>query len=134
VPGAVRKDMQLAVDQYLQVYQECKRLKDQLDTLKEVIEPYMHEYEFPSIEGTDGRGKVELSKQERPVMNARFTTYDVNDISTLLQPSQRKKCIVEVVDKDKLEALCKLGEVTAEVLEHKITKTSYSFSARFSKH
>jgi|SRR5579875_2146196 len=130
MPGSIRKDIQLAVDQYLNLYQEYKKLKDELDELKGVIEPYMNETGFTCISGTDGQGRVELTEQDRPVMNARYTTYDINEISNLLQPSVRKKCIVEVVDKEKLEALHKLGEVPADVLSRKITRKSNSFITR----
>lgn len=133
MPGSVKKEMQLAVDQYLSVYQDYKKLKDELDSLKEVIEPYMKENELPFIEGTDGRGKVELTLQERPAMNARYTTYDIQEIASLLSPALKKKCVVEVVDKEKLEALCKLGEVPEEVLKRKLTKQSYSFVTRLQK-
>lgn len=133
MPGAVRRDIQVAVDQYLNIYQEHKKLKEQLDGLREVIQPYMDEHELPFIEATDGRGRVEVSHQERPVMNARYTTYDAAEIAQLLQPSLRKKCIVEVVDKEKLEALCKLGEAPSSVLERKITKPITNFAARFTR-
>jgi hypothetical protein len=133
MPGSVKKEMQLAVDQYLSVYQEYKKMKDQVDTLREVIEPYMKENDLPFIEGTDGRGKVERTLQERPTMNARYTTYDIHEIAGLLSPALKKKCVVEVVDKDKLEALCKLGEVPEDILNRKVTKQSYSFVARFQK-
>lgn len=133
MPGNIKKEMQLAVDQYLNLYQAHKKLKDQVDTLREVIEPYMKENEFTFIEGTDGLGRVELTQQDRPVMNARYTTYDVQQISSFLSSALKKKCVVEVVDKEKLEALCKLGEVPADVLTHKITRPTFGFTARFPK-
>jgi hypothetical protein len=129
----VKKEIQLAVDEYLRLYAEYKRIKDELDALREVIEPYMKTNEIPAILATDGSGEVELTQQERPIMSSRYTSYDVDEIAALLQPSIRKKCIVEVVDKDKLEALCKLGEVPPAVLERKITKPSYTFAVRLVK-
>ncbi|MDB5083436.1 MAG: hypothetical protein JWN30_322 [Bacilli bacterium] len=131
--GNIQKEIQFAVDHYINVYKEYKKIKDQLDDLHGIIEPYMKENDLTSIHSSDGRGKVELLMQERPIMNARYTTYDVEQVANLLTASSKKKCIVEVVDKDKLEALCKLGEVSADVLQHKLTRAGTSFVTRLIK-
>ena len=131
--GSMKKQMELHVDQYLSIYQECKKMQEQLDELREIIESYMKENKVDSLEGTRGQGKIELKQQERPIMNARYTTYSLDDISNVIPANMKKKCIVEVVDKDKLEALCKLGEVSNDILQMKQTKTSYSFNVRLAK-
>lgn len=133
MPGNVRKEMQMSVDQYLTLYHEYKQLKEQLDALRELIEPYMRDNGFGYIEASDGHAKVELTKQERTPQTSRYSAYDVQEIAGLLTPALRKKCIVEVVDKDKLEALCKLGEIPGEVLERKQTKPGYTFAVRMIK-
>lgn len=129
----MQKEMQLAVDRYLELYKENKRLKDEMDLLKGEIETYMQDNQLHVLEGTASSGKVERILQERPPMNSRYTTYDLNTISQFLTPSLKKKCVVEVVDKEKLESLCKLGQISSEVLELKLSKTSYSFVTRVSK-
>jgi hypothetical protein len=130
MPASIHKDIQVAVDQYVRLYEQQKTLKEELDALRHVIEPYMKEQGLQIITATDGRARLELSQQQRPVMNARYTTYDIQDIIPLLSASVRKKCVVEVVDKEKLEALHKLGEVPADVLARKVTKPTYSFTVR----
>jgi hypothetical protein len=130
MPIAVNPEIQLAVDQYLNLYRQFKAIKDELDGLRKVIEPYMRENELDVILASDGRGQVERTVQERPVMNARYTTYDLAELSSLLPANVRKKCVVEVIDKERLEALHRLGEVSDAILQCKVTKPSHQFSAR----
>ncbi len=134
MPASIRKDIQVAVDEYVRLYEQQKALKEELDALRGVIEPYMKEQGLPNITATDGRARLEITEQQRPVMNARYTTYDIQDIAPLLSASVRKKCVVEVVDKEKLEALHKLGEVPADVLARKVTKSTSSFTVRSMAH
>lgn len=129
----IKKEMQVAIDEYLRVYKEYKRLEDALGELRQIIEPYMKEQALNSVEGSDGLGRLDLSLQQRPIMNARYTTYALEDMADCLTHALKKKCVVEVVDKDKLEALCKLGELPQEVLERKTVRASYSFIARLNK-
>lgn len=129
----MQAEMQAAVDHYLHLYNESKKLEEQLKVLRGVIEPYMKSNNVDAIAGSDGLQRIELTQQSRPVMTSRYSSYDVTEISGLLQPAARKKCVVEVVDKDKLEALCKLGELPETLLSHKVTSTTHSFSVRSGK-
>jgi hypothetical protein len=129
----VRADIQLAVDQYLELYSVYKQLEKKIDELRKVIEPYMKENELKDIFNSDGTGRVQLALTERPVVTSRYTTYDVDELSGLLKPGVWKKCVVEVVDKEKLEALAKMGEVPEEVLARKVTRPSYSMVVRYEK-
>jgi hypothetical protein len=129
----VRADIQLAVDQYLELYSVYKQLEKKIDELRKVIEPYMKENGLDHVANSDGTGRVQLTLAERPIMTSRYTTYDADEICSLLNASVWKKCVVEVVDKEKLEALAKMGEVPEEVLAHKVTKPSYSMVVRYEK-
>lgn len=131
--AGIRSDVQVAVDQYLELYVEAKKIEKKLDALRQVIEAYMKENGLDRVDHTDGRGHIQLTVQERPIMTSRYTTYDAGDIASLLPPNVRKKCIVEVIDKEKLEALEKLGEVSEEVLSRKQTKSSVSWVVRYQK-
>jgi dethiobiotin synthetase len=126
----VQADVQAAVDEYMVLYRQYKATEDALGALRKVIEPYMKECELTSLPCSDGSGRIDLSLVERPVMNARYTSYAIEDVAGWLTPSTRKKCVVEVIDKEKLEALCQLGEVPAQVLDRKVTRPSYSLIAR----
>ncbi len=129
----VRADIQLAVDQYLELYSVYKQLEKKIDELRKVIEPYMKENGLEHVANSDGTGRVQLALAERPIVTSRYTTYDADEICSLLNASVWKKCVVEVVDKEKLEALAKMGEVPEEVLARKVTKPSYSMVVRYEK-
>ncbi|SFV08305.1 hypothetical protein [Alicyclobacillus macrosporangiidus] len=131
--AGVRADIQVAVDQYLELYAEAKKMEKKLEALRQVIEAYMKENGLDQVEHTDRRGHIQLIVQQRPITTSRYTTYDAAEISSLLPPNVRKKCIVEVIDKDKLEALAKLGEVSADVLSRKQTNSSVSWVVRYQK-
>ncbi|WP_026961487.1 hypothetical protein [Alicyclobacillus herbarius] len=131
--GNVRADVQVAVDHYLELYAEAKQLEKKMDALRKVIEVYMKENDLEQMAHSNGGGWIQLVPQERPVMTSRYTTYDTAELANLLPPAVRKKCLVEVVDKDKLEALAKLGEVPEDVLQRKVTRSSVSWVVRFEK-
>ncbi|MCL6443982.1 MAG: hypothetical protein K6T83_11085 [Alicyclobacillus sp.] len=133
MPIKGRADIQLAVDEYVRLYAEVKQLETKLDELRAIIEPYMVQEAVRELSTTDGSGRLVMNQSERPVMSARYTSYDVNEIAALLPPNLRKKCIVEVVDKDKLEALSKLGEVSPDVVARKITRSTTSLMVRLDK-
>lgn len=133
MPSGVRPDIQIAVDQYLDFYVEMKALEKKVDALRKVIQPYMEEVGFDEIYSSNGGGKVELARAERSSSTSKYTTYDAERIASLLSPGMKKKCFVEVVDKDKLEALCKLGEIPENVLEERMTKVTTSFLAKLKK-
>lgn len=127
MPVEIPKHIQLAVDTYVDLYREYKELEAKVQELKSTIEPFMKETGYDALLTSNGTGKVELLKQQRVTSTTRYSTYTLEDIATYLTPSLRKKCIVEVVDKDKLESLCKLGEISSEVLERKAAKEMYIF-------
>lgn len=131
VDVAIPAEILDAVDQYLELYTVYKQLEARLKELRTYIEPFMRENSLEHIGNRNRTGRVQLTLAERPSATARYSTYDLAEILALLEPSAAEKCVVNVVDKDKLEALAKLGEVPTEVLEHRITKPTYSLSVRF---
>ncbi|QSO52153.1 hypothetical protein JZ785_26000 [Alicyclobacillus curvatus] len=129
IPGTVQD----AVDQYMELYQVSKQLEERMSTLRKIIEPFMREYEISAIRDRNRTGKVQLTVQERARMTARYTTYYAQELSKLLEPHVIQRCLVEVVDKDKVDALSKLGELPAEVSEYRTTSPTYSLTVRFEK-
>lgn len=125
--------VQDAVDQYMELHQVSKQLESRMKDLREVILPFMKENEVELIRDNNLTGKVQLSVTERATMTSRYTTYGLEELAKLLDPTLLQKCVVSLVDKDKLEALSKLGEIDANVLTHKSTKPSYSLMVRFDK-
>lgn len=133
MPRAVRADIQLAVDEYLNLYTELKELEKKVEALRKVIEPYMEENGCEEISSSSGEGRVQLTKVERTAVTSKYTTYNAERLATLLPPSVKKKCFVEVVDKDKLEALCKLGEAPESALSERMTKVTTTFLVKLKK-
>lgn len=129
MPVRLPKDVQLAVDEYLSLYRQSKQIDAALKELRGVIEPYLKEHKCV-VEGSDGEGKIELATARRPIMNTQYTTYQLGDISPLLPANILRKCTVQVIDKEKLEALGKLGEVSEDILNRKQTRESISFTVR----
>lgn len=116
-------------DNYIELYREYKEIQKKLDKLREEIEPYMLEEGLNEIE-TD-KGKIILSSQERAPVSSRYTSYDLSELDKILSPNAREKCVVEVIDKEILEALCKIGEVPKDILDRKITNTTMRFSVKY---
>lgn len=127
MPIQLPQEVQIAVDTYLAGYRQSKELESKLKSLRSVIEPFLKQHPDAVLEATDGSGKIELTTSRRPVMNAQYTTYSVEDIAPLLPANVLRKCTVQVVDKDCLESLGKLGQVPDEVLALKQTRESLSF-------
>lgn len=130
---AVAAEIQLAVDKYVELYKTCKEMEERMEELRAAIEPYMHQAGLAAVDATDGSAFIALGVSQRPVMNARYTTYGLEEVAPLLTPALRRRCVVEVVDKEKLEALCKLGELPEDILARKLTRTASSFSVRLRK-
>lgn len=129
----IPETIQDAVDQYLELYTVSKQLEERMKELRSPIEAFMKEQQVPFIFDRQRTGKVQLGQTDRATATARYTTYALEDVLPLLPQASVEKCVVQVVDKDKLEALAKLGEVPSVVLEHKATRPSYSFSVRIDK-
>jgi hypothetical protein len=125
--------IQDAVDQYMELHQVSKQLEERMKELREIILSFMKEHEMKQIHDKNRTGKVQLSVTERATMTSRYTTYDLAELAKSLNPVQLQKCVVSVVDKEKLDALSKLGEVDADVLAQKTTKPSFSLIVRFDK-
>lgn len=128
----IPNQVQDAVDQYMELYQVYKQLEERIQGLKKVIETFMREHEVDSIPDRNRTGRVQLNVQERAKLTSRYTTYDVEDLSKVLDLNLVQKCLVEVVDKDKVEALSKLG-VFPDVSPYKVTSQTYSLLVRFEK-
>lgn len=130
MPMRLPQDVQIAVDTYLALYRQSKELDSRLKSLRSVIEPFLKEHPDAVLDATDGSGKIELTASRRPIMNAQYTTYNIEDITPHLPAHILRKCTVQVIDKDRLESLGKLGQIPDEVLELKQTRESLSFTCK----
>ncbi|GMA50801.1 hypothetical protein GCM10025857_21580 [Alicyclobacillus contaminans] len=130
MPVTVRKDIQGAVDAFVRLHAQMKAVREEMEALRQVIEPYMAEQGVGVITTSDGTARVERATQDRPLLSARYTTYELDEVLPLLPAQARKQCVVEVVDKEKLEALHKLGQVPDEALKCKRTRVTVTLSVR----
>jgi hypothetical protein len=62
------------------------------------------------------------------VTTARYSSYDVDGVISLLDPKAKKEAIVRVVDKEVLDLLVKTGKAPAEVSNYKVTKPAVAFT------
>jgi hypothetical protein len=123
----IRKDIQEAVDKYIDIDAEYKKLGKQLKALRGEIEPYMEEKGLTRIDGT-GRGAIELVATNRANITSKFSSYDPAVVS-LLDAESAKMCKVEVIDKDVLEGLVKMGKISADrVKQYKTLKSGINFT------
>ena len=125
--------VQDAVDKYLQLHAVSKQLEDKMKELRGIIEQFMKQNEVDSISDSNHTGRVLLSLVDRPLTTARYTTYHIDELTDVLETDVLRRCIVEVVDRDRLEALSKLGEIPSDILSRKSTRPSYSLAVRFDK-
>lgn len=122
-------DIQKLVDKYLSLHQEYKETEVLLERLRSVIQPFMEEYEINALEGDESIGCIRLEDFWRSIPNSKYTYYNAEIIIPLLTSQQKKQCVVEVVDKDSLEALNKLKLISDEILTHKLNKKIKKFTA-----
>ncbi|MFB5190657.1 DUF7376 domain-containing protein [Alicyclobacillus fastidiosus] len=125
--------VQDAVDQYVELYQVFKQLEERVQALRKEIEPFMKDSGIESISDRNRLGKVQMTVQNRAKMTSRYTTYDVHELSKLLSPELVEKCLVEVVDRERVDALTKLGEISSEVAAHRAVTPTYGLTVRFGK-
>lgn len=129
----IPEEIQSAVDQYVELYQVSKQLEDRMKELKVSILTFMNENGVDDIMDRQGRGKVQLSVTERATLTSRYTTYDMDVVANMLDSAVLERCVVSVVDKEKLEALSQLGEVDSAILSHKSTKPTQALSVKLKK-
>ncbi|MNE87167.1 hypothetical protein D3C80_1843350 [compost metagenome] len=106
------------MEAYHTKHRQMKMLEKELKALREEIEPYMQDKNLASILGEDGRG-VALENRRMPLLTAQFTTYDIDDLVMVLDLDVVSECIVEVVDRNLVEAMVNLGKVPKEIEELK---------------
>lgn len=126
----VPKAVQDAVDEWVQLHAQYKKIERQLGALRDIIEPYMEDNDVQVLSGSAGGGIGRIS-MDRPPVTARYTSYDIDDVEEFLSEEAKEKCLVKVVDRDMLEACCKLGIAPEEILtELKITTRSYQLRSK----
>lgn len=122
----IRKDMLEKVEAYKAMHSQYKKLEREMKRLREEIEPYMLERGIPEIVDDLGQGVV-LEERRMPMMSTRYTSYDIDDLVMVLDPKVVSDCIVEVIDKDLVEAKVLMGEIPQEISELKKYKLTNCF-------
>jgi hypothetical protein len=125
--GKIPADIQAKVDEYIELDAAMKKLNAQLKAMRPDIEAYMENNDIDEINGSH-RGKISLVPRNMPIMNTRYTSYDVEAIMPLLPPKYRRECIVKVVDKEVLEMLVKTNKVPKSIQSFKLSNPSRAFT------
>lgn len=123
----IRADIQAKVDDYIELDAAMKKLQAELKKLRPDIQEYMENRGLTVIQGST-RGSISLQPRNASPASARYTSYDVDGVVSLLDAKAKKQCIVRAVDKDVLELLVKTGQAPKEVHQHKILKPSVAFT------
>lgn len=106
-----------AVDEYISLHQQVKEMEKRMAELKEAINPF--------IEVTDrlqgSKGSIVRQVSNRPVMNAEYTSYELDDIKDYITPSIKRigGLLVTRVAAKNLELLVEAGKLPAEILSFK---------------
>jgi hypothetical protein len=122
----VRKEIMEKVEAYHIKHAQMKKLERELKDLRNEIEPYMKERGLNNILNDLGKG-VALEQRRMPYITARYSTYETEDLLMVLEPKLVADCIVEVVDRDIIDAMVKLSKIPPEVEELK----KYSHTPHF---
>lgn len=122
----ITANIQGAVDEYISLHQTAKELEARMKQLRAIIEPFMEQNQLEQLLGTQA-GAVAHQASQRPVMSAKYTSFEPAQIDGFLTEEIRERVYVPRVDKDMLEAVVKLGQVSEEVLKLKIVNQSRSF-------
>lgn len=101
----VRQDIQKKVDRYLEFHKYVSTLNTRLKELRAEIEPYMDEKGLERIYGDKQEGSIDIVYQQRPEVNARYTTYDMNKVSKVISRKQLEMCLTKVVDREMIDYL-----------------------------
>ena len=125
----IPEEIQMDVDDYLELHEMYTQLEAQLKKLRKNIEPFMEVNDITRIEGSNGKA-IEIVDQVRANVTSNFTTYDVDAVRDMVPKRYLNQVIVECVDRDKLEALVKLGRVKQTVYRHKTFKSTPCFMVR----
>jgi hypothetical protein len=117
------------VDKFLSLYDEYHALKETMEKLKEELETYMIEHEVKELDGYKTNRKIVLQPVHRPKVTSRYSTYDVESILPFLNKETKEKCLVQVVDKDAIEAYIQLNMLPKDIEQHKNVTSSYRLVA-----
>lgn len=103
-------NIQEQVDEYVDLHKACKELESRLKKLRKEIEPFMEENELESIRNSAGNGAIHLEPSNMAIVTAQFTAYSPSILEQL--GKEVAEMVMEtVVDRDKLEAMVKLGVI-----------------------
>ena len=123
----VSKDIQAKVDEYIELDAEFKKIKAELSAMRDEIQPYMEENNLTVIKGSL-RGAISLSPRSQAPITARYSSYNVDEVSEFLDAKGKRKAIVKVVDRDVLEMMIKEGSAPEELLQLKQYNETTTFT------
>lgn len=130
-PVVVTHEVQSAVDLYLELKEKEAALKKQMDSLKDIVKPFMEGNGLESIKGTQGK-QVYLQPVTASNSTSLYSNYEPADVLPLLPKEFYNDVVEGRVNSDKLEALLKLDKLPGHVAESiKACKIIKSGTAQF---
>lgn len=113
------------VDEALELDAQIKELSKKLKELRNEIEPYMRENNVKEIVGKNGA--VALQPRNMALVTAQYTTYST-DVLDLMSAKDAKEAKVILVDREKVEALDKLGRLSSSPEQYRIYNSVEAFT------
>lgn len=123
----ISSNVQDMIESYIEKHKQYKDLEKQLKLLRSSIEPFMTDNNLNVVVSMANKGKITLDSLERPVVTSRYTYYNLDLVNPYLSVQARRKCVVNLIDKEALEALEKLKEVPADALNCRVVSTISRF-------
>jgi len=124
------KLMQAQIDDFIAKTKQKNKLEKELKELRPFIEEWIEVSEQAVIKGSTG-GTINKIATSRPQVTSRYTYYDAEIIVAELPMDIARKCIVEVVDKNIVDAFITLGVIDEDVAGAANTsKSSFNYTVK----
>jgi|GraSoiStandDraft_45_1057281.scaffolds.fasta_scaffold06547_3 hypothetical protein len=112
----VTAEVQAAVDLYLELKEKEAALKKQMDSLKDVVKPFMEQNSYEAIKGTQGK-QVYLQQVTASNSTSLYSNYEPAEVLPLLPKEYYNDVMEGRINSDKLEALLKLDKLPGDLAD-----------------
>ncbi|QQO40531.1 hypothetical protein 000TH008_103 [Bacillus phage 000TH008] len=118
--SSVEQDIPLSVqqqvDEYLNLHTRMSELKNKMDEIKADVKKYMENNDLKSIKGTFGK-RVELEDAKASNSTSRYTDYELEDVSEVLEEEILSQVTEVRVNADKLDSVLKIEDVSEDTVK-----------------
>ncbi|QQO41043.1 hypothetical protein 015DV002_89 [Bacillus phage 015DV002] len=118
--SSVEQDIPLSVqqqvDEYLNLHTRMSELKNKMDEIKADVKKYMENNDLKSIKGSFGK-RVELEDAKASNSTSRYTDYELEDVSEVLEEGILSQVTEVRVNADKLDSVLKIEDVSEDTVK-----------------